>query len=204
MFLSCLRSLCVHYCTQILTSHLAELLEQRFGPLVDAKRLSELLYQVIDCSEIFGAKQRKYVDQERFMMLLLEERRRRAAEAGETFGAGAGSGFPLGKFWVAGAATQPVSPSEKQPPRRGLSLDRQLDRVMESVRAADGKGPVPAASGSAVAVTSWPILNALKLIQKVYQDKIKADAADDLLSNPRQNLQEYMRDWLINQCVPCS
>lgn len=35
----------------------------------------------------------------------------------------------------------------------------------------------------------------------VFQDKIKADATDDSLDNPRQNLKEYMDDWFVNQYV---
>ena len=33
------------------------------------------------------------------------------------------------------------------------------------------------------------------------QDKIKADAVDDSMNNPRQNIREYMDDWFTNQYV---
>ncbi len=34
---------------------------------------------------------------------------------------------------------------------------------------------------------------------QIYRDKIRADAVDDAINNRRQNLQEYVRDWLSNR-----
>jgi hypothetical protein len=47
--------------------------------------------------------------------------------------------------------------------------------------------------------TPWPLTNALKAIQGIYLDKIKADAVDDASNHARQNMQEYVEDWFKNQ-----
>ena len=59
---------------QILLSHLQDLVKENFGEVVDAKQLSDILSRVAACSEVFGTKGRKYVDQERFLTLCMQER----------------------------------------------------------------------------------------------------------------------------------
>lgn len=44
-----------------------------------------------------------------------------------------------------------------------------------------------------------PVRSVYKMINQVYQDKIKADAADDRDNNPRQGMPEYLYDWFTTK-----
>jgi hypothetical protein len=44
-----------------------------------------------------------------------------------------------------------------------------------------------------------PVRSVYKMINQVYQDKLKADAADDRDNNPRQGMPEYLYDWFMTK-----
>ena len=44
-----------------------------------------------------------------------------------------------------------------------------------------------------------PLRSVYKMVNQVYADKLKADAADDRDNNPRQSMPEYLYDWFISK-----
>ena len=185
---------------QILVSHLADLLKSHFSPLVDGKKLSEMLGKLGDLAEVFGTKGRRYVDQEAFMSLVLDEKRALVDASGE----------PLETAQVLQQkrreeeerAAQQAALSRRAKPYRYMSpSSRRRAKRAQSEEPSEAKLRGISVPPAIPEEPCWPILNALKLVQKVYQDKIKADATDDAIDNPRQNMQEYMDDWFINQYV---
>lgn len=144
---------------QILQSHLADLVKSHLEDVLEPKRLSEVLGQLAASAEVYGTKGRKYVDQERFMGLIMEERRR-LLEAGVDLGSGRGvkGAAVTAARPPAPVALSPIPEPGSGPKRRGVSLDRGGSSRTVSTTSSKPEG------GSV-----WPILNALKLVQKVYQ-----------------------------------
>jgi hypothetical protein len=146
---------------QVLHSFAVDVLKARLGNVLEAKQLLDLLSRVASVCEVFGTKGRKYIDQERLIGLIMEEKRQRMESTGDVL-------VPVSAGRAASTvdSVAVVSPTAATPAsRRAVSADRRGGQTERDDSPSKRVVVVPPHTSEGV----WPLLNTLKLVQKVYQ-----------------------------------